>query len=67
MTTNLSESFNDVLKGACVLPVFALVPFPFNRSNAYLVTQKRNAYDFITYGVIWPLVVKLKLYSNKDI
>jgi hypothetical protein len=61
MITNRSESFNHVLKGACALHVFTLVQFPFNRNNAYLVTQKGNA-----YGVIWPSVVQLELYSNKD-
>jgi len=66
MITNHSESFDHVLKGACTLHVFTLVQFPFNRNNAYLVTQKGNAYDFITYGVIWPSVVQLELYSNKD-
>jgi hypothetical protein len=47
ITTNLSKSFNHVLKGAHVFPVYALVQLIFFRTNAYFVKQKEDAYDYI--------------------
>ena len=41
MTTNISEVFNSVLKGARSLPVTALVQLTFFRLNSYFVA-KRN-------------------------
>ena len=38
MTTNISEVFNSVLKGAHSLPVTALVQLTFYRLNSYFVT-----------------------------
>ena len=47
ITTNLSKSFNHILKGAHVFPVSALVQLIFFRTNAYFVKQKEDAYDYI--------------------
>ena len=41
MTTNLSECFNGVLKGARSLPITALVKFTFYKVNLYF-DDRRN-------------------------
>ena len=40
MTTNISEVFNSVLKGARSLPVTALVQLTFFRLNIYFVARR---------------------------
>ena len=40
MTTNISEVFNNVLKGARSLPVTALVQLTFFRLNSYFVARR---------------------------
>ena len=40
MTTNISEVFNNVLKGACSLPVTALVQLTFFCLNSYFVARR---------------------------
>ena len=40
MTTNISEVFNIVLKGARSLPVTALVQLTFFRLNIYFVAKR---------------------------
>ena len=40
MTTNISEVFNSVLKGARSLPVTALVQLTFFRLNSYFVASR---------------------------
>ena len=40
MTTNISEVFNSVLKGARSLPVTALVQLTFYRFNSYSVARR---------------------------
>ena len=40
MTTNISEIFNSVLKGARSLPVTALVQLTFFRLNSYFVARR---------------------------
>ena len=50
MTTNMSEVFNSVLKGARNLPIIALVQLTFFRLNSYFVARreqgaKRLAFD----------------------
>ena len=39
MTTNMSEVFNNVLKGACSLPITALVQLTFFHLNSYFVAR----------------------------
>ena len=43
MTTNISEVFNSVLKGARSLPVTALVQLTFYRLNSYFVARRELA------------------------
>jgi hypothetical protein len=64
MTTNLSESFNHILKGLYALHVSSLVQLIFFRTSAYFDKQKDYAYDYITQGKLWPLVVQLELDAN---
>lgn len=33
-------------------------------TNTYFVTQKVNAYDYITRGILWLLIVQLELDAN---
>jgi len=40
MTTNMSEVFNGVLKGARCLPITALVKMTFHRVNSYFATRR---------------------------
>ena len=42
MTTNMSEVFNSVLKGARSLPFTALVKLTFFRLNSYFVTRREQ-------------------------
>ena len=42
MTTNMSEVFNSVIKGARSLPVIALVQLTFFRLNSYFVVRREQ-------------------------
>ena len=42
MTTNMSDVFNSVLKGAQSLPVIALVQLTFFRLNSYFVARRKK-------------------------
>ena len=42
MTTNMSEVFNSVLKGARSLPITALVQLTFSRLNSYFVARREQ-------------------------
>ena len=42
MTTNMSEVFNIVLKGARSLPIIALVQLTYFRLNDYFVARKEQ-------------------------
>ena len=45
MTTNMSEVFNSVLKGARSLPITALVQLTFSRLNSYFVARREQGAD----------------------
>jgi hypothetical protein len=66
MTTNLSESFNHVLKNARVMPISTLVQLTFYRCNGYWVKQRCEASDVIQSGVIWPPTIQLELIMSRD-
>jgi len=53
MTTNVSENFNDVLKGARVLPIQALIVRIFSRLVKFFQTGQKNAERWCT-----PLTLK---------
>ena len=48
MTTNMSEVFNSVLKGACNLPFTALVQLTFFRLNSYFVARREQGANRLT-------------------
>ena len=48
MTTNMSEVFNNVLKGARSLPIIALVQLTFFRLNNYFVTRREQGDNILT-------------------
>ena len=48
MTTNMSEVFNSVLKGARSLPVTALVQLTFFKLNRYFVARREHVYKRLT-------------------
>ena len=43
MTTNMSEVFNSVLKGACSLSFTALIQLTFFRFNSYFVARREQS------------------------
>ena len=45
MTTNMSEAFNSVLKGARSLPITALVQLTFSHLNSYFVARREKGAD----------------------
>ena len=49
MTTNMSEVFNSVLKGAHSLPFTALVQLTFFRINSYFVAIRKQGANRLTF------------------
>ena len=47
MTTNMSEVFNSVLKGAHNLPITALVQLTFFRLNSYFVARREQGANIL--------------------
>ena len=48
MTTNISEVFKSVLKGARNLPITTLVQFTFFRFNSYFVARGEQGANRLT-------------------
>ena len=48
MTTNMSEVFNNILKGARYLPITALVQLTFFRLNSYFVAKREQGTNRLT-------------------
>ena len=53
MTTNLLECFNGVLKGACSLPITAMVRFTFFKVNSYFDAHCNLTLDQLESGQEW--------------
>ena len=49
MTTNISEVFNSVIKGAHSLPIIALVQLTFFRLNSYFVARRELGANRLTF------------------
>ena len=49
MTTNMSEVFNSVLKGARNLPIIALVQLTFFRFNSYFVARREQGANKLAF------------------
>ena len=50
MTTNISEVFNNILKGARNLPVTALVQLTFFRLNSYFVARRKLGVNRLAFA-----------------
>ena len=50
MTTNMFEVFNGVLKGACNLPITALVQLTFYRVNSYFTVRREHGVSRLVSG-----------------
>ena len=64
MTTNKSEVFNSVLKGAQSLPVTALVQLTFFRLNRYFVARKEQSYNRLTSDEQYTPYVDAKIKAH---
>ncbi|XP_052113839.1 uncharacterized protein LOC127744968 [Arachis duranensis] len=65
MTTNLVECINLVLKGACNLPITAIVKATFYRLNELFTRKRTEAESRITAGQGFYEVVTSKLNANQ--
>lgn len=67
MTTNFSEVFNSVLKGARNLPITACVQMTFYRVNDYFVLRRRAAAAALSDGGQYPpqIAAKLSAYGPR--
>ena len=53
MTTNVSECFNGVLKGACGLPIAAMVEFTHCKLVAYFHDRHKEITHDLSQGKVW--------------
>ncbi|XP_075636464.1 uncharacterized protein LOC142608651 [Castanea sativa] len=53
MTTNISECFNGVLKGACGLPIAAMVEFTWCKLVAYFHDRHKEITSDCSQGKVW--------------
>ena len=53
MTTNISECFNGVLKGACGLPIAAMVKFTWCKLVAYFHDRHKEISSNLSQGNVW--------------
>ncbi|XP_029149727.1 uncharacterized protein [Arachis hypogaea] len=65
MTTNLVECINSVLKGACNLPITALVKATFYRLNELFTRKRAEAEARINAGHVFSDIVTSKLHANQ--
>ena len=64
MTTNMSEVFNSVLKGAHNLPVIALVQLAFFRLNSYFVVSREQGVNRLASNEEYTPYVDAKIKVN---
>ncbi|RYQ85780.1 hypothetical protein Ahy_B10g105384 [Arachis hypogaea] len=65
MTMNLVECINSVLKGACNLPITALVKATFYRLNELFTRKRAEAEARINAGHVFFDIVTSKLHANQ--
>ena len=53
MTTNISECFNGVLKGACSLPIAVMVEFTWCKLVAYFHDRHKLITSDLSQGKVW--------------
>ena len=61
MTTNVSECFNGVLKGACGLPIATMVEFTWSKLVAYFHDRHKEITHDLSKGKVWSKYA-LKIY-----
>ena len=66
MTTNLSECFNGVLKGACSLPITTMVKFTFYKVNSYLDKLRNKTLEQLEEGQVWCKYAYDKFEANQE-
>ena len=64
MTTNMSEVFNSVLKGARNLPITSLVQLTFFRLNSYFVTRREQGANRLTFDEQYTPYVDAKIKAH---
>jgi len=63
-TTNFSETFNNVLKGARFLPIMSLVELTFHRVNKYFTMRREFSEARAAQGCAYPPKVTFTLEKN---
>lgn len=64
---NLLEIFNNVSKGVHGLFGMAKMRTTFYKFNKYFIERMTNFKTFLKYGVLWPLVILIKLFVDARI
>ena len=64
MTTNISEVFNNVLKGARSQPVIALVQLTFFRLNGYFVARRELGANRLAFDKRFTPYVDAQIQSH---
>ncbi|KAL6328847.1 hypothetical protein AAG906_003864 [Vitis piasezkii] len=64
MTTNMSEVFNSVLKGARSFPITAFVQLTFYRVNSYFVVRREHGASRLASGKQYTPYVDAKINAN---
>ncbi len=54
MTSNMTESFNNVLRGIRKLPMTAIVVYAFSKCNTWFIDRHKVATAEIQSGHKWP-------------
>ena len=65
MTTNISECFNGVLKGARGLPIAAMVEFTFFKLDAYFHDRHKQITSDLSRGKLWSDYA-MEIYSRNE-
>ncbi|VFQ64392.1 unnamed protein product [Cuscuta campestris] len=66
MTTNSSESFNNVLKGCRCLPVYAIVKFTYEKLVKLFAERQTNGYVWQQSGYNFPMNVWKHIRKNEE-
>ena len=64
MTTNMSDVFNSVLKGACSLPITTLVQLTFFRLNSYFVVRREQCANRLASNEEYTPYADAKIKAN---
>ena len=65
MTTNISKCFNGVLKGACSLPIVAMIEFTWSKLVAYFHDQHNETTHDLLEGKRWSTYAMSTFLENK--